>query len=141
MALAANGAGRQILILTAQIALLEAVRRNPSRCTTTDDITADLMAKHSDGGRWRGTVPRSLAVAGLIKKIGTVNSSRAARHSGYLAQWQGVSDSAIDAHLVTLRRELNELKTQSSSADAGLFAGFETESGRTVAPADPMIKE
>lgn len=89
---------RQRLIWQAQVALIDAILSSPHRTATTDSIAADLGAKHADGGRWMGTVPRELALLNLIEKAGVVLSDRSARHRGYLTLWRGLDDADLASH-------------------------------------------
>lgn len=104
MTLAAQG--RNWLILRGRLALLDAIRAASDRTATTDDATSDLSATYADGGKWRAQVPLGLARLGLVAKSGVTVSARSARHSGYVSEWQGIDDAAIDAHRADLRRRL-----------------------------------
>jgi hypothetical protein len=107
MALASCRLDRQARILAGQIALLEAIRRDPERQATTDDIDADLLGKFRDGGKWRGSIPRGLALARLVRRVGHRSSDRAARHCGTVAVWKAIaSDAVLDACRATLQRQL-----------------------------------
>ena len=110
------------LIWRGQLALLDAIRTSPCRQATTDDATADIATQYADGGKWRGTVPRDLARAGLIQKAGVVRSIRPSRHAGYLSKWQGVDDQAIDAYRAHLRDLLATQTPPSTVSQKTLFA-------------------
>lgn len=110
MSLAASR--RQLAIWRGQLSLLEAIRRSPDRQASTDDTVDDLGAEWADGGRWRGSIPKPLAKAGLIRKAGVVESSRASRHRGLLTQWQGIDDLAIDRHKQHLRAVIAQAEAE-----------------------------
>lgn len=72
------------------VAFLDALLRAPDGIATIDDATLpdDLAGKFADGGKWRGTVPRLLALAGIIERLDVVRSDRPARHRGYVTRWR-----------------------------------------------------
>jgi hypothetical protein len=112
---------RQRMIWRGQLALLDAIRTSPCRQATTDDATADIATQYADGGKWRGTVPRDLARAGLIRKAGVVASVRPSRHAGYLSKWQGIDDQAIDAYRAQLRQLLAVQSPPANATQLTLF--------------------
>lgn len=116
---------KEYAIRRSAYALLVAIRGKPDRTATTDDAVDDLSAKFSDGGRWRGTVPRRLAANGLIVKVAVVKSARPHRHRGYLTRWRGVDDAAIDSEIAALRRWLAEHAPPEKENPAMPVAGLE----------------
>jgi hypothetical protein len=111
LSLATARRDRQARVIAGQISLLDAIRRAPDRQATTDDIDANLLAAFRDGGKWRGQIPKGLALAGLIRRAGWRESDRAARHRGTVAVWLAiVSDADLDAHRAALQRQLLALE-------------------------------
>jgi hypothetical protein len=68
-------------------ALVNALLRSPDGTATIDAATApdELAAGFADGGRWRGTVTRSLVADGLAEIAGMTRSIRPSRHRGWVA--------------------------------------------------------
>lgn len=116
MALAARR--RRRLVVVGRLDFLDAVRAAPARTATTDDIAeADPFAAYADGGKWRGTIVKSLARDGIIRRVGYRHSTCAARHAGLVAEWQAaVSDAELNAHRTRLRRQLDALIAAESPA-------------------------
>ncbi|MDZ4658700.1 MAG: hypothetical protein SH868_14080 [Bythopirellula sp.] len=75
-------------VTAGKVALLKALLLSADGTATIDDATADLSAEFRDGGKWRGTVCRSLATAGLIRRVDVVQSDRPTRHRGYVTRWR-----------------------------------------------------
>lgn len=75
-------------VATGQADFLRALLHSPTGICTMDDSTADLSASFADGGKWRGAVVRGLAMAGIIQRVGVVQSDRPSRHRGLLARWR-----------------------------------------------------
>ena len=73
-----------------RIAMLSALLGSPDNTGTIDDATCDdaIRCKYADGGKWRGTVTRSLAKDELIEKVDAVESRRTSRHCGYITRWR-----------------------------------------------------
>ena len=67
---------------------VEALLSSPTNLATLDDATPNLKAKHADGGRWRGTIPKRLKSDGLIVAEAVVKSCRLHRNAGYLTAWR-----------------------------------------------------
>ena len=68
-------------------AFVNALLRSPDGTGTIDAATSpdELAAGFADGGRWRGTVTRSLIADGLAEITGTTRSIRPSRHRGWVA--------------------------------------------------------
>lgn len=79
-----------------RVAFLVALLRLPGHIGTIDDATdPNLIASaFKDGGKWRGTVPRSLARDGFIEKVDAIESRRTSRHCGYVTRWRLVDPIA-----------------------------------------------
>lgn len=75
-------------LATGKVAFLRVLLVSPDGIATIDDATSDLAAEFADGGKWRGTVCRSLATAGIIERVGVVQSDRPSRHRGYVTRWR-----------------------------------------------------
>jgi len=63
-------------VAAGRIALLRALLASPDGTATIDDATDDLTAAYRDGGRWRGSVCRSLATAGITERVSVDQSDR-----------------------------------------------------------------
>jgi hypothetical protein len=110
---------------TGKVAFLKALLRSPDSTATIDDATDNLAAEFRDGGKWRGTVTRSLAASRFIEAVGAVKSSRPSRHRGYVTVWRLVDRQRALAYLASLERSL----------DAQLATGAELAAGATKEPA------
>ncbi|MEQ8847414.1 MAG: hypothetical protein RIC11_06675 [Botrimarina sp.] len=88
--MAAAACPKALRVRAGQVALLDALLRSPDGTATIDDATApdDLRAAFTDGGQWRGTVPRALAAMGLIDKVAIGSSQRPSRHAGTRGVWR-----------------------------------------------------
>jgi len=75
-------------VAAGRIALLRALLASPDGTATIDDATDDLAAEYRDGGRWRGSVSRSLATAGITERASVEQSDRPSRHRGYITRWR-----------------------------------------------------
>jgi len=86
MALAA--ARRPDNVSLGRLALVRALLQSPDGMATIDDATGpdELANGFGDGGRWRGTVTRSLVADGLAEIVGTTRSKRPSRHCGYISK-------------------------------------------------------
>jgi hypothetical protein len=105
-----------------RVAFLNALLRLPDHIGTIDDATdATLIASaFEDGGKWRGTVPRSLASDGFIESVDAVKSRRTSRHCGYVTRWRLVDPIAAKTYvgrlLAALDVSLGQQKTGSMAA-------------------------
>ena len=86
MALAA--ARRPDQVTLGRMAMVRALLESSGGTATIDDATSEneLSDGFADGGKWRGTVTRSLVQDGIAKIVGTAKSRRKSRHSGYVAK-------------------------------------------------------
>jgi len=75
-------------VTAGKAAFLRALLVSPDGTATLDDATDDLAAEFCDGGKWRGNVCRSLAMAGITEKVGAECSGRPSRHRGYITRWR-----------------------------------------------------
>lgn len=91
--IAAASVPKALRVRAGMVSLLDALIRSPDGTATIDDATApgDLAEAFADGGRWRGSVPRSLAKMGLIAKVAAGASDRPSRHAGARYVWRLVS--------------------------------------------------
>ncbi len=133
MELAANR--RPDKVTQGKVALLRALLLSRDGTATIDDATVDLAAEFRDGGKWRGTVCRSLALAGLIAPVGAVKSDRPTRHRGYVTRWRLVDRqkaalfvsrlvAAVDVRILSAA----ELANQQSETPTGATAGVSVQS-------------
>lgn len=97
---------------------LDALLASPTGCATTDDATADLLAKHADGGNWRSNVPKRLKAAGLIVFVRVVKSARPARHGGYVTEWRLVNRAAAEEFRAVLATEIEKDAGESAGTDS-----------------------
>ena len=70
-----------------RLRMVQALLSSPDGKATIDDATTrdELTSGFADGGKWRGTVTRSLVADGFACIVGTTRSVRPARHRGYVA--------------------------------------------------------
>lgn len=94
-------------VTTGKAAFVRALLSAPDGTATIDDATADLSVEFDDGGKWRGTVTRSLAVLGFIEPVGVVRSDRPSRHRGYVTRWRLRDRQKAIAYLSSLVRSLD----------------------------------
>lgn len=79
---------KEDLIEAGKLAMLDALLASADGVATIDDATADLSAQFTDGGRWRGSVTRSLAMRRIIAAESVIKSDRPSRHRGYVTRWR-----------------------------------------------------
>jgi hypothetical protein len=116
MALAA--ASKLDRVTAGQIAMLRALLTAPDGIATIDDATDDLAAEFRDGGKWRGTVTRSLAASRFIESVGAVRSERPSRHRGYITRWRMVDRPKAIVYLASLVRRLDARLTTADTLSA-----------------------
>jgi len=121
-------------VATGKIALLRALFASPDGIGSLDDATGDLSAEFCDGGKWRGTICRSLAMARIIEKVDVVQSDRPSRHRGYLSRWRLVDRRKAS---LTLAGLVAAMDTRLSTA-ATLAAESETP---PIAVGDASIQQ
>jgi hypothetical protein len=70
-----------------RVRLLRALLASPDGTATIDDATTadELSSGFADGGKWRGSVPRSLVRDGFAVIVQLTRSVRPSRHRGYVA--------------------------------------------------------
>jgi hypothetical protein len=102
MALAA--ARRPDRVTLGRVRLLQALLASPAGTATIDDAsTADeLSSGFADGGRWRGTVTRSLVADGFAVIVHTTRSVRPSRHRGYVSVLKLVDRVAAENYVQTM---------------------------------------
>ena len=85
MALAASNNADRVTL--GRLSLLASLLRSDTGSATIDDaIGADeIRTQFADGGRWRGTVTKSLVSDGFATIKGATQSLRPSRHRGYVA--------------------------------------------------------
>lgn len=74
-------------VTAGKVAMLRALLGSPDGTATIDDATADLAERFDDGGKWRGTVCRTLSMAKIIERVSVEKSDRPSRHRGYVTRW------------------------------------------------------
>ncbi len=99
------------------------------RTASTDDAADDLGSTFTDGGKWRGSIPKALAGEGLIERAGIRCSVRPARHRGYVAIWRAVDLAGIDRKRDELRHWLADHPRPAEPAVETLFDDLAGESG------------
>ena len=99
MAIAA--ARRPDQVTLGRLAMVRALLGSADGQATIDDATSEdeLSGGFADGGKWRGTVTRSLVQDGIAKIIGTAKSRRKSRHSGYVAKLELVDRDKAQNYL------------------------------------------
>jgi hypothetical protein len=136
MALAATN--KHLSCWHTQLELLRAIRKSPDRIASSDDACSDLFAKWPDSGKWRGPAVRTLALAGLIRKVSVVASDRSHRNRGYLTLWQGTDDGLIDQfieHLSAITETAERLAQAQAQKQPELFAGPDDGDAMHIGPA------
>lgn len=131
MALAADK--RADAVAAGQVAFLRALLASVDGTATLDDATGDLSQRFTDGGRWRGTVCRSLAVAKITEAVGVVKSDRPSRHRGYLTRWRLIDRSKAQREIEKLTAWLSVVEQKnplSAATDAG--NGIENLTTQTI---------
>lgn len=85
MALAA--ARRPDRVTLGRVRMVQALLSSPNGTATIDDASTagELSSGFADGGRWRGSVTRSIVADGIAFVSGTTRSNRPSRHRGYVA--------------------------------------------------------
>lgn len=84
-----------------RLAMVRALLSSPTSTATIDDATTadELASGYADGGRWRGTVTRSLLLDGFAVIDGMTRSKRPSRHRGYVAVLRLTDRQAAIAYL------------------------------------------
>lgn len=85
MALAASNNIDRVTL--GRLTLLASLLRSDTGSATIDDATGadDLRNQFADGGRWRGTVTKSVIADGFATIEGVTQSVRPSRNRGYVA--------------------------------------------------------
>lgn len=85
MALAASNNTDRVTL--GRLSLLASLLRSNTGSATIDDATGadELRNQFADGGRWRGTVTKSVIADGFATIEGVTQSVRPSRHRGYIA--------------------------------------------------------
>jgi hypothetical protein len=85
MALAASNNIDRVTL--GRLSLLASLLRSNTGSATIDDATGadELRNQFADGGRWRGTVTKSVIADGFATIEGVTQSVRPSRHRGYIA--------------------------------------------------------
>lgn len=89
-----------------RLSMLAALLRSDTGLATIDDATnnKDLATPFHDGGRWRGTVTKSLVADEFATIEGTTKSRRPSRHRGYISVLRLTDRTAAAAYLQSLIR-------------------------------------
>ncbi len=111
------------------LAFIEALLRNQDHKATTDDATTHLDTAYSDGGRWRGSIPRRLFSKGLIERAGVITSVRASRHAGLVTEWRAVDLEALERERAELAAWLRVNPCPSDPGRQGVLFGAEKGPG------------
>jgi len=85
MALAASSNADRVTL--GRLSMLAALLTSDTGSATIDDATGadEIRTQFADGGRWRGTVTKSLVADKFATIEGTTRSLRPSRHRGYIA--------------------------------------------------------
>jgi hypothetical protein len=113
-------AHRDILIRRARRALL--LRLLEAGTATADDV-ADRIGPTGAGidPRWLGAVPRLLALAGIIRRVGYCTSARPIRHASVLTVWE-LADRAGALAWLTRNPDLPDSPEPDDEAGAPILA-------------------
>jgi hypothetical protein len=95
-------------VAVGQSLFLLALLKSTTGVASIDDATADLSVPFADGGKWRGTVVRGLAVAGLIERVDVIRSDRPSRHRGLLTRWRLVDRDKAERWLEALAKRYGD---------------------------------
>jgi hypothetical protein len=116
-------ADRQRQIAGGQVAMIDALLRSPDGTGTTDAAVADLNVEWSDGGKWRGAIPRALAHRGLIGPAGFTTSARTARREGPVRLWRLLDRAGLHRERDRLTAWLASNPPPARQFTGDLFAG------------------
>ena len=107
--IALAAARRPDRVTLGRLAMLRAMLSTADGIATIDDATTpdELSHGYADGGRWRGSVTRSLVVDGYAEIVGTTRSTRPSRHRGYIARLRLVDRPAAIAHIASMAAALS----------------------------------
>lgn len=120
MALAA--ARRPDNVALGRLAMVRALLRSTDGIATIDDATGadELAAGFVDGGRWRGTVTRTLVADGVAEIIGTTRSRRPSRHRGYVARLRLTDRAKAELYLRRMSAALSQYDATPNAATNGV---------------------
>lgn len=79
------------LMLRARRALLESLLDSPTRTATIEDVRDRLGLAETGNPRWLGAMPGILQDAGIIRRVGYVETTRARAHCRPISVW-GLTD-------------------------------------------------
>jgi len=97
-----------------RLSMLAALLRSDTGLATIDDATnnEDLATPFHDGGRWRGTVTKSLVADEFATIEGTTKSRRPSRHRGYISVLRLTDRTAAAAYLQSLIRAVASINDE-----------------------------
>jgi hypothetical protein len=134
MELAANANPCQIR--QGKIAFITALLEMPGNVGTIDDATnkTSITTAFADGGKWRGSVTRSLAKSGYIEKVDVVESRRVSRHCGHVTRWRlkNPSLARFYAMMLITATELDEIQSNEATPSAGTDGAAIPETPQTT---------
>ncbi len=106
-------------VAVGQSLFLLALLKSATGVATIDDATDDKSSTFAGGGKWRGSVVRGLAVAGVIERVDVVYSDRPSRHRGLLTRWRLVDRDKAERWLQSLsQRYGDQTKNPQAAATA-----------------------
>ncbi len=103
-------------VAVGQSLFLLALLKSATGIATIDDATDDKSSTFPGGGKWRGSVVRGLAVAGVIERVDAVCSSRPSRHRGLLTRWRLVDRDKAERWLQSLAKRFGDLTKNPQAA-------------------------
>ena len=120
--IALAGARRPDKVTLGRLAMVRALLRSPNGTATIDDATEpdELAAGFADGGRWRGSVTRSLVADGLAEIVGTTRSCRPSRHRGYVARLRLVDRCKAELYLRAMTAAMSTNDATPNTATNGV---------------------
>lgn len=103
-------------------AMVNALLLSPDGTATIDAATPpdELATGFPDGGKWRGSVTRSLVADGLAEIVGTAKSIRPSRHRGYVAVLKLSDRESAKAYIRRLSAALAASETTPPAATGGV---------------------
>jgi hypothetical protein len=93
-----------------RVRMVQALIASPDGKATIDDATTDdeLSTGFADGGKWRGTVTKSIVADGLACIVGATRSNRPSRHRGYVSVLSLTDRTAAEKYVQTMIAAFNE---------------------------------
>jgi len=130
MAIAASSNTDRVTL--GRLSLLAALLKSDTGSATIDDATGadEIQNQFADGGRWRGTVTKSIVADKFATIEGTTRSLRPSRHRGYVAVLRLVDRAGALKHLQSIASAVAAItneKTPPAATDRALIHSTNTK--------------